>query len=115
MSFSSKKTFIPLFNLNITTWTLDKQYKSQPDLNDNNTNIIKIFISNFSSHHTEISITYPKFYVFIIIKDCFHWQSLLKFNQKQFKDDPIQLKFDTIINQINDYLAADFYELVAAW
>ena len=40
---------------------------------------------------------------------------MLEFSQKQLKDDLIQLKLDIIINQIDDYLAADFYELVAAW
>ena len=50
----------------------------------------------------------------MIIKDCFHQQSLLEFSQKQFKDDSIQFKFDTIINQIDDHLAANFYELMAA-
>ena len=40
---------------------------------------------------------------------------MLEFSQKQFKDDSIQLKLNIIINQIDDHLAADFYELVAAW
>ena len=51
----------------------------------------------------------------MVTKDCFHQQSLLEFSQKQLKDDSIQLKLDIIINQIDDHLAADFYELVAAW
>ena len=115
MSSSSKKTSIPPLDLNITTWTLGKQCESQPDLDDNNTDIIEIFISDSSSHHTEIPVTYPELCVPMVIKDCSHWQSLLKFSQKQLKDDPIQLKLNIIINQINDHLAADFYELVAAW
>ena len=51
----------------------------------------------------------------MVIKDHSHQQSLLEFSQEQLKDDPIQFKFDTIINQIDDHLAADFYELVTAW
>ena len=51
----------------------------------------------------------------MIIKNHFHQQSLLKFSQKQLKDDPIQLKLNTIINQIDDHLTADFYELMAIW
>ena len=115
MSFSSKKTFIPPFDPNITTQTLGKQHKSQPDPNNNNTDIIEIFISDFSSHHTEIPITYPELHISMVIKDHSHWQSLLEFSQKQLKDDPIQPKLNTITNQIDDYLAADFYKLMAAW
>ena len=51
----------------------------------------------------------------MIIKDHSHQQSLLKFSQKQFKDDSIQPKLNIIINQIDDHFAADFYELVTAW
>ena len=51
----------------------------------------------------------------MIIKNHSHWQNLLKFNQKQFKNDSIQLKLNIIINQIKDYLAADFYKLMAVW
>ena len=51
----------------------------------------------------------------MVIKNHFHQQSLLKFSQKQLKDDPIQLKLNIIINQIDDHLTADFYELVAVW
>ena len=89
MSSSNKKTFISPFNLNIITWTLNKQYESQFDLNDNNINIIKIFISDFSSHHTEIPVTYPELHIPMIIKDCSHQQSLLEFSQKQLKNDSI--------------------------
>ena len=115
MSSSNKKTFISLFDFNITTWTLGKQHKSQSDLNDNNINTIEIFISNSSSHHTEIPITYPELHIFMIIKDCSHQQSLLEFSQKQFKDDSIQPKFNIIINQIDDHLTADFYKLITIW
>ena len=114
MSSSNKKTFISFFDFNITIWTLNKQHKSQSNPDDN-INIIKIFISKFSSHHTEIPITYPKLHISMITKDHFHQQSLLKFSQKQLKDDPIQPKLNIIINQIDDHLAADFYELVTAW
>ena len=114
MSFSSKKTFIPSLDLNIITWTLGKQHESQSDLDDN-INIIEIFISESSSHHIEIPVTYSELHISIVIKNHFHWQSLLEFSQKQLKDDPIQFKFDIIINQIDDHLAADFYELVAVW
>ena len=51
----------------------------------------------------------------MVIKDHSHQQSLLEFSQEQLKDDPIQPKLNTIINQIDDHLTADFYELVAAW
>ena len=115
MSFFNKKTFISLFNLNIITQTLDKQCENQSDLNDHNINIIKIFISDFSSYHTEIPVIYPELHISIIIKNHFHQQSLLEFSQKQLKDDPIQFKFNTIINQIDDHLTADFYELIAIW
>ena len=114
MSSSSKKTSISPLDLNITTWTLGKQHKSQPD-SDDNTDIIETFISEFSNHHIEIPVTYPELHILMVIKDHSHRQSLLKFSQEQLKDDPIQSKLDTITNQINDHLAADFYELVAAW
>ena len=115
MSSSSKRTFISLFDFNIITWTLGKQCESQSDLDNNNTDIIETFISDFSSHYIKIFITYSELCVSMIIKDCSHWQSLLKFSQKQLKDDLIQLKLDTIINQIDDHFAADFYELMTAW
>ena len=51
----------------------------------------------------------------MITKDCSHQQSLLEFSQEQLKNDPIQPKLNIIINQIDDHLAADFYELVTAW
>ena len=114
MSSSSKKTFIPPLDPNITTWTLGKQHESQPD-SDDNTDIIEIFISEFSNHYIEIPVTYPELCILMIIKDHSHQQSLLEFSQEQLKDDSIQPKFDTIINQIDDHLAADFYELMAAW
>ena len=114
MSSSSKKTSIPPLDFNIITQTLDKQCKSQSDLDDN-TDMIEIFISEFSSHHTEIPVTYSELHIFMIIKNHSHWQSLLEFSQEQLKNDSIQLKLDTITNQIDDHLAADFYELVAAW
>ena len=115
MSSFSKRTSISPFNLNIITWTLDKQCESQSDSNNNNINIIKIFISDSSNHCMEIPVTYPELCVLMITKDCSHWQSLLKFSWKQLKNDLIQFKFDTIINQIDNHLAADFYELMAAW
>ena len=115
MSFSNKKTFISPFDPNITTWTLDKQHKSQSDSDNHNTDIIEIFISDSSSHHTETSVIYSELCVFMIIKDCSHWQSLLKFSQKQLKNDSIQFKLNTIINQIDDHFAADFYELMTVW
>ena len=98
MSSSSKKTFIPPLDLNITTWTLDKQCKSQPNPDDNNINIIKIFISDSSSHHMEIPVIYLELCIPMIIKNHSHWQSLLAFSQKQLKNDSIQFKFDIIIN-----------------
>ena len=97
MSSSNKKTFISLLDPNIIIWTLDKQHKNQPN-SDDNINIIKIFISEFSSHYTEIPVTYSEFHVSMIIKDHSHQQSLLKFSQKQLKDDLIQPKLDIIIN-----------------
>ena len=115
MSSSNKKTFISLFNLNIITWTLNKQHESQSDSDDNNINTIEIFISDFSSHHTEIPITYPELCVLMVTKNHSHQQSLLEFSQKQLKDDSIQPKLNIIINQIDDHLTADFYELVTAW
>ena len=108
MSSSNKKTFISTFNSNITIQNLNKQYKSQSDSNNNNINIIEIFTSYVSSHHTEIPIS-------TVTKDHFHQQSLLEFSCEQLKDNPIQSKFNTIINQIDDQFTADFYELVAAW
>ena len=115
MSSSNKKTFIPPLNPNITTQTLNKQHKSQSDSDDHNIDIIEIFISDFSSHHTETPVTYPELHILMIIKNHSHQQSLLEFSQEQFKDDSIQFKFDIIINQIDDYLAADFYELMTIW
>ena len=115
MSSFNKKTSIPLLDLNIITWTLGKQHESQPDSNDHNINIIKIFISDSSSYHTETPVTYSELCVLMIIKDHSHWQSLLKFSQEQLKDDSIQPKLNTIINQIDDHFAADFYELMAVW
>ena len=114
MSSSNKKTFISPFNFNITTWTLGKQCKSQSD-SDDNINIIEIFISEFSSHHTEIPVTYSEFHIPMVIKNHSHQQSLLKFSQEQLKNDSIQLKLNIIINQIDDHFAADFYELMTAW
>ena len=72
MSSSNKKTSISPFYPNITTWTLDKQYESQSDSDNNNTDIIKIFISDFSNHYTEIPVTYSEFCISIIIKDHSH-------------------------------------------
>ena len=72
MSSFNKKTSIPPFNLNITIWTLGKQHKSQSDLNDN-INIIEIFISESSSHHTEIPVTYPELHIPMVIKNHSHW------------------------------------------
>ena len=115
MSSSSKKTSISPLNPNITTWNPGKQHKSQPDSDNNNTDIIKISTSDSSSHHTEIHVMYLEFPIPMITKDHFHWQSLLEFSCEQLKDNLIQPKLDTIINQINDQLAADFYELMAAW
>ena len=40
---------------------------------------------------------------------------MLEFSQEQLKDDSIQFKLNTITNQIDNHLAANFYELVAAW
>ena len=108
MSSSSKKTSISTFDFNIITWNLDKQCESQPDSDDNNTDIIETFISHASSHHIKIPIP-------TVTKDCSHWQSLLEFSCEQFKDNLIQLKLDTVINQIDDQLAANFYELMAVW
>ena len=80
MSSSNKKTFILPFDSNIIIWTLDKQHKSQSDSDNNNTDIIEIFISDSSSHYTEILITYLKLCILMITKNCFHWQSLLEFS-----------------------------------
>ena len=115
MSSFNKKTFISPLDPNITTQILDKQCENQSDSDDYNTDIIEIFISDSSSHHTETPVTYSKLHILIVIKNHSHWQSLLKFSQKQLKNDSIQLKLDIIINQIDDHLAADFYELIAVW
>ena len=89
MSSFNKKTFISPFDSNIITWTLDKQYKNQSDSDNNNTDTIEIFISNSSSHHTEIPVTYPELCILMITKNHFHQQSLLEFSQKQLKNDSI--------------------------
>ena len=113
-SFSKKISILP-FNLNIITWTLDKQCESQSDSDDNNTDIIEIFISDSSSHYMKIPVTYPELCIPIVTKNHSHQQSLLAFSQKQLKNDLIQFKLNIIINQIDDHFAANFYELVAAW
>ena len=82
MSSFNKKTFILPFNPNITTWNLDKQCESQPDSDDNNTDIIETSTSHFSSHHTEIPIL-------TVTKNHSHQQSLLKFSHEQLKDNLI--------------------------
>ena len=62
---------------------LNKQCESQSDPDDNNTDIIKTFISDSSSHHTEIPVTYSELHIPIITKNHSHWQSLLEFSQEQ--------------------------------
>lgn len=108
MSFFNKRTSVLSLDPNIIIWNLGKQYKSQFDSDDNNTDIIKIFTSEFSSHHSEIPVS-------MIIKDYSHQQSLLNFSHEQLKANLIQLKLNTVINQINNHFVTDFYEMMTAW